>query len=294
MKKMKKLNSDTTQNPIVLIVPQKNESDGDKMGQGDANPNNANQNNPYQNNQNLSIEEIIGNVMKNSENFQNLDQEIVEKGHIYGMYNFHETTFINKMITGEIFGKINKGIMIVPQDYFRSLVFLSYFYKVLVPDEKIFDDLVVLSKIVKNDDPLSSLKLEAVVFESGLILRGNENQGKTLAQKKMKENYQAYEGKQDTRPGDNYYSALGKMVSDMVDDERRKYFVKVKTKSDIQAMVFIGSVYKTLGNLYNDKKISESLDQGEYLKASILCLDEMKKKCEQGNLLNSLGLKNDK
>lgn len=215
-----------------------------------------------------SLEKYLGNLMKNLPEVHNLEYNIG--------FSFHVNTFFQKLISREI---IEKGVRIKADDFYKGIAFLDYYR--LFEGEVICDKLIELSKLLRKkekedgeDGEMSYLPIDLVIMNAGLY---SKQQMSDYINKKseLKDSFKPIEL---TKKADIYYEAIGKMVSDLVSDERKDILYNSKSRNDLLAIIFSDSIISYLKDESSKKEIINQLANGDYLDASISSLEALRNK----------------
>ena len=228
--------------------------------------------------------EHIGIILKNLKPLHNLEYKVV--------FHLHENTFFQKLISKEVLDKVR----IRPEDYFKSLITLDYFSRIIDKDYGVCDNLENLSRILREKEKESGvedgekgnsyLSLESAVFEIGAFINEKRlsSKNKEISKKEEGEIRNRYsQGEKvdlsspNTRKLDNFYEAMGEMVSSQASEKARAYLEKVNSREDIGAIIFSDSVLGVLENESSKKDIYSKLDKGDYCSASISALNALMK-----------------
>ena len=82
----------------------------------------------------------VGTLVKNLPELHDVEYKVV--------YNLHENTFFQKLISE----KVLKDVRVRPVDYFKALVFLTYFTGVIEEDYTVCENLVKISKALREEE----------------------------------------------------------------------------------------------------------------------------------------------
>lgn len=222
--------------------------------------------------------EHAGELVKNLQNLHDKEWDVV--------FNLHENTFFQKMVKKEV---LEKGVRVKPEDYFKALVFLNYFCGTLKNDYTVCDNLVRISKVLREDEKArgedgkaSYLSLEAVVLGSVMVAKERllENKQTSYTAKEKKEIQERYKTETPvsiTRKLDPYYEAIGEMVCSLVDKNLKPYLREISRRTDIEALVFTNAVLPLL-NKAESEEVYDSLQKKDYFLASMSAFDILLKK----------------
>lgn len=217
----------------------------------------------------MTLEEKLGQLAKNLQpvNTREFDVE----------YTLYETTFLQKFIPAEM---LEKGIRINPAEYFKGLIAVNYFCEVLDGNYDACDNLVKISKRLRSiekekkaDKGLSYLPLGITMLEIGLFAsEKNSCQQSDEARKR----YERIQNAGNDRKPDNYYTAIGEMLCEMVAEERKPMLEHVQSRAELSALIFCDSAISLLKTPDAVKKINEQLAKKEYFSASVTALASLK------------------
>lgn len=182
--------------------------------------------------------------------------------HDYG-FNFNHNTLMQKLISTEV---IETSFWIHPDDYFKSLISLDYYTKILFNNNKPIKNLeYIFEETGKKELTISVVKKE--LRESIIDELREKSIDKRISGiiERYEKNNIIYEAKDEPCV---YYKIIGRMIYDLFDN--KKYLDKIKNLNDLRALIFI--------NVMNDysKKIKKSLEKQDFLKASIKLVKELK------------------
>ncbi len=232
----------------------------------------------------MNLEERIGTLIKNIPTMHETEYEV--------RFNLHENTFFKKLAPEEILGTVR----IKAVDYFKSIVFLSYFSRIIEGNYQICDNLVKISKAVRaeekengKDSGASYLPITAVVLETGLYSQGkNYSREKTNIKNRYSSNLSTVDLSNPTRQGEPYYEAIGKMVCDMVSDERKDYFNSVSSRREIEALVFTDCTLNVITDAKCKSKANNLLKKKDYFGASMAAFEGLRKEASLAALQSNL------
>jgi hypothetical protein len=228
--------------------------------------------------------EHLGAIVKNLMPLHDLEYKVV--------FNLHENTFFQKLVSKDVLERVR----VKSADYFKALIFLDYFTRVINNNYSVCDNLENLSKALrdqeraKNEDKgekgISYLTLETVVFETGLFAKEKRLElGKVDITKKeeneIKKRYLQEEkvdlNSPDSRKLDPFYEAIGEMVSSQLSNKIKPYLIGVESRADIGAMVFTDSVLEILHDSASKQEIYNKLSLKDYSSASLSALKGLMK-----------------
>jgi hypothetical protein len=244
----------------------------------------------------------LGLVIKNLQPLHNLEYKVV--------FNLHENAFFQKLISKDVLEKVR----VRPRDYFKSLMFLDYFSRILNEDYSVCTNLENLSKAIrdnereeekkaglpdKGDTGASYLTLETVVCEAGLfqkektinIPKNKKKQNLAPIKKRYASDSSIDLKSPSLRKLDLFYVGIGELVLQQITPNLQKYSAKVSGRADINALVFVDSVLSYRKNNSNLAEIYKNLDAGDYFSASMLALDLLVAEASLENLKSSLEVK---
>ena len=189
-------------------------------------------------------------------------------------FNLQENTVFQKLISVDV---IEKGVRIKPEQYFKGLIFLTYFTEVIENDPQVCDNLVAISKNLREEEKkrninnsASYLEMDFVMLETGLGIHDHGDGHYTKEKTAIKARYAAGAGEISLdRQVDPYYIAIGKMVYDMVSDQHKPLLEKVCSRSELGALIFVDSILGVLKNADEKAQLEAKLNSGEYLGGSI-------------------------
>lgn len=187
-----------------------------------------------------NLAERIGLLLKNL-------PELHDREYTVG-FNMHENTFFRKLVSDAL---LEKGVRVKPADYFKALLFLDYFSGVLEDDYKVCDNLVTISKKLREDEKASGkntnasyLNIETVVEEAGLCAAEREagfysSKPRLKAIRKMYDSCNAKVdfGSPSIRKGEPYYEAIGLKVCELVSEKRRNMLENAASRAEVLALV---------------------------------------------------------
>lgn len=245
-----------------------------------------------------SPREYLGRLVKNLQPLHGTEYKVV--------FNLHENTFFQKIVPKEI---LEKGVRIRPIDYFKALVFLNYYTRIIEDNYQVCDNLVTLSKVLRKeeresgkDGEASYLSLEAVVLESAILTKERcfKKRKNICFDKKEKQEivkrYLAESSLNLDSPGirklDPYYEAIGEMLCALVEDKIKPYLSEISRRTELEALVFTNSILPLL-NAKESKEIYDNLSRKDYLSASLIALDKIVKKVSISQLKSAIANKND-
>lgn len=194
-------------------------------------------------------------------------------------FNLHDNTFLQKMIPKDL---LEKGVRIIPEDYFRGLVFLSYFSEIMSGDYACCTNLVTLSKALRKheketgvDGTASYLHLGAVVVETGLYAK--EHLG-TMPLQDIVTRYEQKMGAVDfaaptLRAIEPYYLGIGQMLYDLVPGEKQPLLSTIQARADVWALVFTECVLSTFPHAPYKSAVEELEAKHDYLQASLASIN---------------------
>lgn len=222
--------------------------------------------------------EHAGELVKNLQNLHNTEYKIV--------FNLHENTFFQKMVNKEV---LEKGVRVKPEDYFKALVFLSYFCGTLENDYTVCDNLVRISKVLREEEKTkgedkgtSYLNLEAIVLGSAMatkerLLKTKQTSYTSKEKKEIQKRYKTETPVSITRQLDPYYEAIGEMVCSLVDENLKPYLGELSRRTDIEVLVFANAILPLL-NKAESKQVYDYLQKKDYFSASMNAFDSLLRK----------------
>jgi len=219
----------------------------------------------------------LGAMMKNMPNLHDLEFEIG--------FNLHSNTFFRKLIPAELLGE-DKGVRIDSDSFYKGLVFLDYFCTVVQDSYKARDNLITISKKLRElerdlgvDKELSYLTLESVAGEAALcaIEKGEAFYTEPKALDAIRKRYKAVNGDVDfaspaARKPDPYFKAIGMMAYDVVSPGRRKHLEHVNGRADLGALVLIDCMIGQVKDKKAADDVKAAVEKHDYLTASLLAL----------------------
>jgi hypothetical protein len=221
-------------------------------------------------------------MMKNMPELHNLEFEIG--------FNLHSNTFFRKLIPTELLGEEN-GVRVESEGFYRGLVFLDYFCSVVQDNYKARDNLIIISKKLRElekelgvSKELSYLSLDSIAGEASLCAKekGEGHYSDAAVLKGIKERYKAINGDVDftsdkARKADPYFTAIGTMAYDLVKDKRRDHLNYVNGRADLGALVFTDCMVELMKDKKQVDEVEEALNKHDYLGASMLALQSVVK-----------------
>jgi len=226
----------------------------------------------------------IGALLKSLKPLHNLEYKVV--------FNLHENTFFQKLVSKDVLDKVR----VRPIDYFKSLVVLDYFTRIMNNDYNVCDNLENLSKALRDKEKekgvedgeggVSYLSLDTVLFETGVFVNENRlKSGKKDITKKeeseIKKRYSQEEkfdlNSSGVRKLDPFYEAMGEMVCSQVSDNVKLYLIEANSRADLGAIVFSDSVLGVLEDDASKKEIYDKLSAKDYYSASLSALKSLMK-----------------
>ncbi len=221
-----------------------------------------------------SLVERVGALIKNMPFKHSTEYKV--------QFNLQENTVFQKLISVDV---IEKGVRIKPEQYFRGLIFLTYFTDVIENDHQVCDNLVAISKNLREEEKkrnlnssASYLEMDFVMLETGLGIHDHGDGHYIKEKTAIKARYAACAGEISLdRQVDPYYVAIGKMVYDMVSDQHKSFLEKVCSRSELGALIFVDSILGVLKNADEKGVIEEHLSRCEYLGASIAAAEALGK-----------------
>lgn len=227
-----------------------------------------------------NLMEQIGKILKNTPELHDTEYEVG--------FNMHTNTFFRKMVSKEV---IDKGVRMGSDDFYKGLVVLNYYCTILQNDYSVCDNLVKISKTLRKhekdmgkDEMLSYLTLDMLTSELGLYAQENNN---SSGLKAIESRYSSFGNIKtgDLKEADPYYQSISQMAYDLSSPTLSKYFTGAKSRSDIESVVFCDALWKNIKDEKIKVSIDEELKKEEYLKASMIALDGLKKEADRDKLL---------
>jgi len=238
----------------------------------------------------------IGLLVKNLAPMHDLEYKVT--------FNLHENTFFQKLIPKEILEKIR----VKPADYFKSLMFLDYFSRIIENDYSVCDNLENMSKALREEEKergedngengLSYLNMCTVVLEAGLW--ANEKQldsGKKMSRGKeldeMKKRY-AQEKRIDfnspnARKTEPFYEGIGEMVCDQIGGKMKPFLENISSRAELGALVFADSVLACLNDKNYSAKIFGKLSNKDYFSASLDAFELLARESSISKIKSTIG-----
>ncbi|VVB78015.1 Uncharacterised protein [uncultured archaeon] len=226
--------------------------------------------------------EHIGTIVKNLSPLHDLEYKVV--------FSMHENTFFQKLVSTEVIDRTR----VKPIEYFKSLMFLEYFTKVVEPGYTVCDNLETISKKLreserekgedKGEKGSSYLNLETVVFETGLFAKEAlvKSGKKALTKKQESEIRKRYDlerpvdlSSPNLRKLDPFYEAIGEMVASQLNDKSKPYLLGVKSRSDLGALVFSDSILGCIDDNATCTRVYSALANNNYYEASLIALKSL-------------------
>jgi len=233
----------------------------------------------------------VGTILKNSTELHDIEYEV--------SFSIYINTFFKRMISEELLGK-EKGVRIYSEDFYKGLIFLDYFCGVIEGNYAVRDNLVTLSKKLRElekekklDNELSYLRLEAVIGEAGLYAQDHEPDyySNKATVKSIEERYTQKHIPVDTSTAiraDPYYEALGLMVCDMISDANKPLVENVSSRVELQAFVCCDLIINYLQDKTATSRINDALSQKEYLKASLQSIEALAQYVDKDKLSDQI------
>jgi len=237
----------------------------------------------------------VGEIVKNLMPLHDLEYKVV--------FNLHENTFFQRLVSKDVLEKVRAK----PEEYFKALIFLDYFSRVIDNDCSVCDNLENLSKALRDQERArnedkgekgpSYLTLETVVFETGLFAKEKlvKSGRKDIAKKEESEIKKRYLQEKpvdlsspDSRKLDPFYEAIGEMVSSQVSDKLQPYLNSVKSRADIGAIVFADSVLSVLQDKVSIQEVQNKLAMNDCYSASISALKALMKESSIPKIQSSI------
>ena len=225
----------------------------------------------------------IGTLLKNSEELHDLEWNIT--------FNIHLNTFLKKLIPKELLGS-STGARINSDDFCKGLIFLDYFCNILDDNYQVRDNLIIISKKLREiekdsdvDKELSYLPLDVMVGEAGLYAKERKD---PYSYDTIKERYDSRKridfSSRSLKKADLYYDALGLLVHDLVGDERKGLLRDIESTSELGAIIFSDCVLGYIKDSKSKSEVNEVLKNKKYLKASLTALDSLIKESSKDEL----------
>jgi hypothetical protein len=234
----------------------------------------------------------VGTLMKNLPELHDIEFKVG--------FNLNENTFFQKLIQKDL---LEKGVRVKPVDYFRALGFLSYFTGVIEDDYNVCDNLVTISKKLREvekkaglDGEYAYVKLGTVVMEAGLCAqeRGNEHYSDPLTIEAIRSRFENQGpivdfGSENLRKADPYYIAMGHKVYDTVSEERREFLEGVSSRGDLIALIFSDCIMGVLDDKNYISNINQTLSGKNYFGASAAAMEGLRKEASLPKLESFIG-----
>ena len=221
--------------------------------------------------------EYVGTLVKNLNPLHDLEYKTV--------FNLHENTFFQKLVSREVLERVR----VKPIDYFKALMFLDYFTRIVEKDFAVCDNLERLSKAIRDEERkegidkgekgASYLNLETVVFEAGIWAKEKGISKKSFGKKEIEEIRKRYQQEKqigfDAREPEPFYDGIGEMVCQQVGDKMKPYLIGTRSRADLGAIVFIDSILTFIEDKSVEAAVYSKLESKDYFSASILALKQL-------------------
>ena len=253
--------------------------------------------NPTDNPQEQDLENLIGDIKQSYQksNLEDIDDEIfvqVEPEEKIGYFlkkipntsnrefsmNFDpvETVFMQKLVSSRT---MDKRIVLRMEDYFKGIVFIDYFTRVITNDNGFTDELYDLAQELENINPLLDPDMGILTRYAGIYYVSNVKKKYFLKPQNIIENSkrQYREGNRNTRSHftclkklDPFFQAVGKKVYDLIEDEDVKAEMKnFKGLNDLKALIFVDCILPYLEKARNKTEVLSKVKAGKYYEASM-------------------------
>ncbi len=231
----------------------------------------------------VSYSEYIGTLVKNFEPLHDLEFKVT--------FCLHENVFFQRLISKDV----QQRVRVRPVDYFKALIFLDYFSKVIDNDYAVCDNLENLSKALRDQERAkgedkgeagpSYLNLETVVFETGIFAKEKQLKSrKEMTKKQEAEVRKRYQQEKsvdlsdpNSRKPEPFYEAIGEMVISQLSDKTKPYMMGVKSRADLGALVFVDSVLSYFTDKQLEQDVTAELSKNNYFSASLTALKALAK-----------------
>jgi hypothetical protein len=246
------------------------------------------------------LRESVGTLVKNLDNLHETEYKVV--------FNLHENTFFQKLIPIEVLEKIRVRAI----DYFKALLFLGYFSKIIANDYSVCDNLETISKAIrdverekgeyKGESGASYLNLETVVLEAGVWTKEKQigSEKNIPARKAIEETKKRYKSEKqidlnadNTRKIDCFYEGIGEMVCSQVSEKTKPFLEQSSSRADIGALVFADSILTFLRDKQYETAVYNKLANKDYLSASLIALKGLLKEASVSRIESAIKKKND-
>ena len=228
----------------------------------------------------------IATVLKNLPKLHDVEFDVT--------FSFHVNTFFQKLIGRTLLEKGDKerAVRIEADDYFRGLMFLDYFGRVVQADYEVCDYLVELSKKIREkekeaekENGVSYLPLDIVIDVAGLVANQKGNYSSRRVARDIKARYEqgpAIDLVKASQP-DPYYEAIGQMVADQA-KQYKNHLEFCTSREELCAVVFTDIVMERLEELKARAAVEEALVKHDYLSASIAAVEGLRKEVTPSQL----------
>lgn len=243
----------------------------------------------------VNEKEHIGTIVKNLTPLHDLEYKVV--------FNLHENAFFQKLVSKDVLERVR----VKPEDYFKALIFLDYFTRVIDNDYSVCDNLENISKALReqererNEDKgekgPSYLTLETVVFETGIFAKEKRLKAgkKDITKREANEIKKRYSQEEqidlnspDSRKLDLFYEAIGEMVSNQISDNIKPYLSGVQSRADLGALVFVDSVFGYVDDKTTMQQANKELAVNNYYSASLIALKTLMKQASISKIKSSI------
>lgn len=187
-----------------------------------------------------------------------------------------ETIFMQKLVSERT---MEKRIVLRMEDYFKGIVFIDYFSKIITSENGFTDELFNLSQELENINPLLDPDMGMLTRYAGIYYVSNVKKKYFLKPQKIHENsrrryrqtnHTIEEHFTNIRKLDPFYDSLGKKVYGLLENqdikEQAKYFSGL---NDLKALIFVDSILPFLEKEKYKKEIIAKVKAGDYYQASI-------------------------
>jgi len=241
--------------------------------------------------------EHLGALVKNMTDLHQREYKI--------RYNLHENLFFRKLVSPQVLDKLRAK----PLDYFKSLIFLDYYTRILSDNDfSACDNIETLSKAVRDierekgianaENGASYFKLETVVLETGMCFKQKHAQAGLSKIPKNEITGARRRYQQDkislTRKIEPFYEGLGEMVKCQISEPMQRYIPGIKSRADLGALIFSDSVIAVIKNKKCTQEVVAMLECKDYLGASITALDYLASESSPERIKQSILQNNDK
>lgn len=208
----------------------------------------------------------IGNILSQSSDISNKKFRI----------NFDpiQQLMMRRMITNDF---LNKRLIVAVDDFFKSMIGVDYYCSTIANSYDIIDELYDLAKRLEEREATLDPDMNDInTYTSQHFLRSSQtrNSDSLIRTSRRRYNSTAQEINSDksilSGRSPVYYEA-GKLIDDCI-HELREYIFNAKSVQDFKALIFTDSLYTHVQDNRIKQGIIKQLDNGDYLKASIVAI----------------------